>query len=99
MVARRWNGCERCQIREPGAAGTLNRVLGCLRRHWERIRYLEFRSQGDHIGSGVVERQCTGLGQRVNKPGMNWHPAGLASLLAVDNERQRQQYPSVALAA
>lgn len=81
------------------AEGTVNRVLGYFRQHWERIRYLEFRSQGYHIGSGVVESQCKRLGQRVKGPGMNWHPAGLAALLAVDNERQRQQYPSLALAA
>lgn len=79
------------RARGDAARRVVNNVLAYVRRHWERMSYFQLRCDGYHIGSGPVESQCKRLGQRVKGPGMNWQPEGLAALLAVDNQRQRQR--------
>jgi len=81
------------RLLEQAAGEDAQRVVGnvqrYIRRHWERISYLRLRTDGYHLGSGVVESQCKRLGQRVKGPGMNWTDAGLSALLAVDNQCRR----------
>lgn len=77
------------QTMEAGPRKALQNVLGYFREHRQRMSYLRFAADGYQIGSGVVESQCKRLGQRIKGPGMNWHPEGLAALLAVDNHCQR----------
>lgn len=77
------------QALAPGPRKELQQVVGYFREHRQRMSYLRFAADGYQVGSGVVESQCKRLGQRIKGPGMNWHAAGLAALLAVDNHCQR----------
>ena len=48
----------------------------------ERMRYATYKSQGYHIGSGLVESACkTVVGQRLKQSGMRWSEAGAEAML------------------
>ncbi len=48
----------------------------------ERMRYATFKSQGFHIGSGLVESACkTVVGQRLKQSGMRWSEPGAEAML------------------
>jgi len=89
----------RDQAPHEAARRVVKNVLAYVRRHWQRMSYFQFRCDGYHIGSGMVESQCKRLGQRVKGPGMHWNPAGLAALLALDSHRHRLPQRPLAQAA
>ncbi len=48
------------------------------------MRYHEFRAQGLHIGSGVVEGACkTVVGIRLKQGGMRWTKDGADTVMAL----------------
>ena len=57
---------------------------GYFHRNRERMRYPEFRAQGQCVGSGVVEAGCkTVAGTRLKRPGMHWTLDGANAILAL----------------
>lgn len=70
---------------EPGKARSILAIeADYFRTNAHRMRYLTFREQGMHIGSGIAEAACkTVVSTRAKQSGMRWTPHGLDAVLAV----------------
>jgi hypothetical protein len=59
-------------------------TLAYLTDHQKRMSYKEFRDNGHHIGSGVMEASCRWvIQQRMKEPGMRWQREGADAMLAL----------------
>ena len=59
-----------------------NDLARYLETNRERMRYDEYRANGYHIGSGVVESACKNVVQmRQKRPGMRWSAGGSQKVL------------------
>ena len=55
-----------------------------FRRNAERMRYLVFRAQWMHVGSGIAEAACkTVVSTRAKRSGLRWTPQGLDAILTL----------------
>jgi hypothetical protein len=60
------------------------KTIAYLVTHQHRMRYKLFRSQGYHIGSGVMESSCRWVvQQRMKSSGMRWSEKGATAMLAL----------------
>lgn len=70
---------------EPGQARSCpERAVDYFTTNAARRRYLVFRAQGMHLGSGIAEAACkTIVSTRAKRSGMRWTPEGIDALLPV----------------
>ena len=67
-----------------GGCEAAAKCVGYIEANRERMRYDEFRAQGLHIGSGVVEGACkTLVGGRLKQGGMRWSKDGADAVMAL----------------
>ena len=67
-----------------GSCEAAAKCIGYMETNRERMRYHEFRAQGLHIGSGVVEGACkTVVGGRLKQGGMRWTKDGADAVMAL----------------
>lgn len=65
----------------------IHQVKGYIDRHWDRIRYADFRDDKRPIGSGTVESGAKNVVQwRMKRGGQRWSRAGATRMLAVLGE-------------
>jgi len=59
-------------------------AIGYFATNLERMRYPQYRANGYHIGSGVVEAGCKNVvGARCKRSGMRWTKQGAQAILAL----------------
>ena len=67
-----------------GSCEAAAKCVGYIETNRERMRYPEFRAQGLHIGSGVVEGACKSVvGGRLKQGGMRWTKDGADAVMAL----------------
>jgi len=81
---------------EPGQARSIpERAVDYFTTNAARMRYLVFRAQGMHIGSGIAEAACkTIVSTRAKRSGMRWTPEGLDALLSLRTAVLNDTYDS-----
>ena len=84
---------------QPSLAEPLCREAGYFSRNQRRMNYLELRSEGWLIGSGMIESGCKQTKARFAGPGMQWSRVGAQHLLPVRttimSERFDELWPSI----
>lgn len=68
---------------QPNIADELRREAGYFANNHRRMKYLELRSEGWVIGSGMVESAGKQLKARMAGPGMQWSRSGAENMLPV----------------
>jgi hypothetical protein len=72
------------QSDKPHAQETVRLAIGYFEKNRARMRYDYFRSQGYHIGSGVVEAGCKHVAaQRCKRSGQRWSKDGAQNILSL----------------
>ena len=67
-----------------GSCEAAAKCVGYIETNRERMRYPEFRAQGLHIGSGVVEGACKSVvGGRLKQGGMRWTKDAADAVMAL----------------
>jgi len=105
-----WNGLELIEVRlenllkgelKKSQAQSVQKLLGYLRWHGDRLTYRERLAEGRSIGSGQVEGACKNMiGKRLKQTGARWRIRRLnamASLCAVRYSSQWKDYWKTAL--
>jgi len=89
------------QIRElpsvappPGQSKSIpQQAIGYFTTNAERMRYLTFRAQGMHVGSGIAEAACKRVvSTRFKQTGMRWTPDGLDSILPLRTAKLNRSF-------
>lgn len=78
-----WDRLRRARYRDPPQREALQKLLGYLDRHAERMDYPSYRREGLPISSGPMESTCKQLGLRLKGPGMRWSRDNLDPMAAL----------------
>lgn len=87
---------ERClKSRGQGAEEALQPLLDYLRPRLEITDYVDYRSAGYVIGSGMMESSCKQVvGRRLKGPGMQWSEEGALAMTALVAQRLNETWDS-----
>jgi hypothetical protein len=78
----------------PGQSKSIpQQAIGYFSTNAERMRYLTFRAQGMHVGSGIAEAACKRVvSTRFKQTGMRWTPDGLDAILPLRTAKLNRSF-------
>lgn len=78
-----WDRLRRARFQRDEQQEALQKLLGYLDRHAERMDYPRYRREGLPISSGPMESTCKQLGLRLKGPGMRWNRENIDPMAAL----------------